>query len=430
MGYRTPTILIVNVHSSLNAGDLALLECTIQQLNENFPGAHFIVSSNWPDEPYFRRQNFETLPSAWTLSGVNSNQPIGKQILLSMYGRAQGWISSEFSSSQIRFSGGWANLLNAYKRSDLVVGVAGNQFYSTGRFGWPFPVTAISVALALDYKKPFYTMPQTIGPLRRGWERTTLKRLYGNSRMIFLRDKSSLSLAREIGIPEEKIHYAPDIAFNFKPVDKWSALGILQKFGFKAGTPAIGATIIASMGRSLDSGVISNYYHAIADGLCKFLDQHPMEIFLFNQVVGPTSVEKDQLGAEKVIAEMGDLANKVHLVSDPLSPAELKACYGWMDMFIPTRLHSGIFALSMGVPSLFIGYLTKTRGILEKIGLEEWTIDISQLTGEKFLEKLTALWDNKTAYSELLQNLLPKIIDDSKLPGALIAKDFAEYEKL
>lgn len=48
------TILIVNIHSSKNSGDRALLETTIQQLEQNFENPEIILSPNWPQEDYFQ----------------------------------------------------------------------------------------------------------------------------------------------------------------------------------------------------------------------------------------------------------------------------------------------------------------------------------------------------------------------------------------
>lgn len=49
----------------------------------------------------------------------------------------------------------WEQLFAAYRIADLVVAVAGNQFYSTGRYGWPFPVNLQAVWLANKFKKTF-----------------------------------------------------------------------------------------------------------------------------------------------------------------------------------------------------------------------------------------------------------------------------------
>lgn len=47
-----------------------------------------------------------------------------------------------------------------------------------------------------------------------------------------------------------------------------------------------------------------------------------------------------------------------------------------MDYFIATRLHSSIFAIGEGVPSLVIAYHgTKAQGIFHNIDLDEWVVN-------------------------------------------------------
>ena len=65
-----------------------------------------------------------------------------------------------------------------------------------------------------------------------------------------------------------------------------------------------------------------------------------------------------------------------------------------MNMFVASRLHSGIFSFGMGVPTLFIGYLTKTTGLLESLGMPEMGLEISNLDPDALFSKLTWLWDN------------------------------------
>ena len=63
-------------------------------------------------------------------------------------------------------------------------------------------------------------------------------------------------------------------------------------------------------------------------------------------------------------------------------------------MFVASRLHSGIFSFGMGVPTLFIGYLTKTIGLLESLGMPEIGLDLSNINPEILFSKLLWLWDN------------------------------------
>ena len=59
------------------------------------------------------------------------------------------------------------------------------------------------------------------------------------------------------------------------------------------------------------------------------------------------------------------------------------------------RLHAGSFALGMGTPTLFLGYLTKTQGVLETLGLTDWLLPVEQASCESSAARLDALWSQR-----------------------------------
>ncbi len=192
------TVLIANVHSSRNIGDQALLESAFMILRMAFGKPRLLVSVNWPDEPYFKQADgFETFPSPLALVGGATNRSKWKQALGILRGSLAGWLEARgFHGLSTRIGGpGWNRLFQAYRDADLIVGVSGNIFLSTGKFGWPFLTGALSVELAHWFRKPFYVLPQSIGPLKRNWERKLLRSIYGRARQVFLRDQVSLRVS-------------------------------------------------------------------------------------------------------------------------------------------------------------------------------------------------------------------------------------------
>jgi hypothetical protein len=115
---KTPTILITHVHSSKNAGDLALLECAIQQARSAFDQPHLIVSANWPQEPYFQSVDYEVVPSPWRLAGIGTRKKVFLQMLSAAYGLLLAWLHSSLHIQP--GAPGWRSLLDAYRGADLV----------------------------------------------------------------------------------------------------------------------------------------------------------------------------------------------------------------------------------------------------------------------------------------------------------------------
>lgn len=404
-------ILVVNVHSSLNAGDLALLQTTIDLLRQKFKDCEFLVSANFPKEQALLKIADRVIASPWSLAGGGTSRKT-RYLVMNLI---LGWLAAitPFRYLGIAPLASWKNLFAAYKECDLVVAVSGHQFFSSGRYGWPLLAIAISVKLAEVFKKPAYILPQSIGPLRTGWERWLLRSSYSGARKIYLRDVQSMRFAQEVQLPASRVEFVPDPAFTLKPAFPDEALSILQKYGYQTGLLAIGVTVIASMPSYLDQTLVANYYSSVSQALSYLAERYGIHLFFFYQVVGPSVQEDDRIATDEVIRQLDISAERIHLVKEVLPPAQLKACYGCMDIFLASRLHSGIFSLGMGVPTVFVGYLSKTRGVLEALNLQNNLFELETLTSNALIARLDNLWTNremeKTALEAITQGIIAQI---------------------
>ena len=116
------------------------------------------------------------------------------------------------------------------------------------------------------------------------------------------------------------------------------------------------------------------YEPACASAARRFVELTGGRVIFFPQVCGPTLEQDDRVPARRVAIGLRDLSEAAWVVEEPLSVAALLDIYGQMDLFIGTRMHSNIFALSRDVPVIAIGYQHKTEGIAEMAGLKEWVI--------------------------------------------------------
>ncbi len=96
--------------------------------------------------------------------------------------------------------------------------------------------------------------------------------------------------------------------------------------------------------------------------------------------------------------------------------------YGRMKIFIGSRMHSNIFALSAGTPCIAIAYEHKTNGIMKMCGLEEWIIPIENIDSRILINKIEELLDNEGIIRERIKNTIQKIKEKSILNALLIRK--------
>lgn len=411
-------VLITSYHSSLNNGDRALLEMNIRHLKEAFNNPRISVAVNWPEEEYFQNPtNFFTVKSPWYVIGIRKEQSFWRQFINTALGMNYAKLYRRGFRRTIPQK--WIDVFNSYDQADIIASVSSTLFYSTGRYGWPFPVKTWSVELAHLFNKPFLVMPQSIGPLRWNWERNLLRNAYQKAFLIMLRDEESLRLAKSIHLPDDKVHFVPDPTFAYTPEESSKALSFLEKYGYSPKDTSIGLTLIPWQGRWVEPKIMNNYY----DSLCSFLLEYCRErnrvVYIFNQVTGPTSYDDDRIAASILMQRLKGNNQIVH-VNEILSPAMLKACYGQMKLVIATRMHSGIFSLGMGVPVLYIGYLQKTRGLMEWMGLQDWVIELEKINKTNLLDNTILALEKSNERRSILESKIPSITKEILSTPSLI----------
>lgn len=181
------------------------------------------------------------------------------------------------------------------------------------------------------------------------------------------------------------------------------------------------------MGRTLKQDHIGQYYRTIARVLEKMIRDLGVDVFLFIQVSGPTHMENDSKGAQRVLELLPEnLRHRAALVDEQLSPAMLKACYGQMNLFLATRLHSGIFSLGMRVPTVFVGYLTKTHGVMTSLGLENWCVPIDGISEDSLWKVINQAWNDRDSRKNILQEIIPKVAREADKVGSAILEEWSK----
>jgi polysaccharide pyruvyl transferase WcaK-like protein len=398
----------------------------LRQLMNVFPNANFTALVNYPTESFKEGfTNLIILPSPFALVKAGSEESSWIKVAKLLVGcmiTIIGLLLPMRLFSESRSN--WLKIAFIYRSVDVVAAVSGAQLVSLGKYSWPLIVSSIPIIFTHIFHKPLYVMPQSIGPFRWKWEKKLVRAIYSRARIVFLRDKISMNLASEIGIAEKKIIFSSDPGFSLPMASREQALEIMSGYGYLPGKKSIGITIISRLSRSYDRDNIESYYRTLANSLDRFSQVFDADIYIFDQVTGPSSNENDGIAAEFLLNTLPEKQVRIVQVNEQLNPMELKACYSLMDMFIASRLHSGIFAMSGGVPTLFIGYNPKTRGVLEAIGMNQWMVDLTNLDAEYFWELLCKTWKNRKSIAEMTRPAVLNCQQDFDRVSQWIAADY------
>jgi len=279
-------ILVTNIHSINNAGDRMLLDVVLQQLYAQFPAADITIAMNDPDgRPATVREQREQIVGSFTHWFKTSKRGdaawrvgallMGPWLLLQSLIVAAGVrrIACPFGLPQ---NAARRSLLQSYIDADMVVSCAGNFLYSSGLTGVPFLLAAYAIAYGWLLGKPVYMMPQTIGPLRRRWERLALRWFLRPVQIIMVRDELSLDLLAEIGLHSPQVRLAPDMAFLYTPtadVDASPLLLPLIRNGSPAKRPLLGVTLINWGAQNQEFNGQRRYEAAVAAAIRAFVNE-------------------------------------------------------------------------------------------------------------------------------------------------------------
>ena len=429
--HGSPNILLINLHSSRNAGDDILALESIRQLREQFPQAAFTLAMNDPGSYHGPGRAISSF-TAWikplALNRHASSWKKGNLVTMMSHSMA--------AALRYRLRGRFEDnalapehraLLDAYFQADLVISAAGNFLYSSGRWGLPFLLALWTMYYAHLAGKPLYTLPQTLGPIRRRRERLLARFVLGKARLVLLRDPISAQLWQEWAVHSPAWSLMPDLALALPPTqDRRQARALLAEYGLQAGQqrPWLGVTLIHWGAQSKAFETQARYEKGVEAAIRAFIRAHGGRVALFAQVHGPTLAEDDRIPARRVLSRLGGLSDRVVFIDRSVPPAVLKAAYGEMDIFLGSRLHSNLFALTEGVPIVAIGYQYKTRGIMRLLGLEKWVLDIEQVDPQTIVPLLQRAWSERKETESHIQRILPRIREQASQVGALIAADW------
>lgn len=115
--------------------------------------------------------------------------------------------------------------------------------------------------------------------------------------------------------------------------------------------------------------------------------------------------DDDRVFANKIKNSLLDSDNLIVLEED-YSPYELKYLISKFDQFLGTRMHSNIFASTVCKAPVAIAYEKKTNGIMEKLGLSEYVVDIENVNTD-ILKKM--LNDNNINSTKLAEKVSKKV---------------------
>ncbi|NQT55509.1 MAG: polysaccharide pyruvyl transferase family protein [Desulfobacteraceae bacterium] len=295
--------------------------------------------------------------------------------------------------------------IKSYANFDLIIACGGGYLLQPGKLPkldrWlrihDTLLFAYDFYLAKAFNKPYILYNQSIGPFFRRSDFMAYIRFMRDAKVVLCRESLTYERLKEVGV--SNIKQVADIAFHLAPKHS----NLLTKYTKKMDGTKIGLTVR----KWLDSNRQDFYENALAEFIRNVLSQDDKAQFYFMpQVHYPVGDDDDSIVSLRIRDKLPtNLSKSVHLITEDLHPAELKYTIGQMDYFVGTRMHSNIFALSMGIKTIAIAYEPKTVGIMKDLGLSRYVIPMEESDGDNLLSLFNELHEDVNYLSVLSTNL-------------------------
>jgi len=431
MGDKPIRILIAEWIPSLNKGELAILIGTLK----TFKTLGKVEVSIFSFYPYIDKKRY---PKNVKIIDVGSDLYIGNGDSLIEASRLVKAKAFLFSTLQHLFFALAAKTLGKnvlrfmnksvwkeYYRSDVIIICHDQVSCVTGFILFLSPLYITLLAKFL--RKPIVIYANGTHSFGRKIWKILATFVLNSVDLITVRDEESFSYLKKFVWNKTRIYLTGDPAILLPSVDSRKAREIMLREGINEDDRLlVGAAMSREVLSSAFRGCVNPdiAYRKAAKEIAKVLDRlvksFQASIVFVPHCIEPYHRRDDRIVAREIYNAMKN-KHKVHIIANEYSPEELKGLIGQLDIFISSRIHSLISALSMGVPSCCITKPSDKRacGLIGKmLKQEEWIYNVENLNADRLFTCITDL----LSASDKIRKNLPFIVNIAKERALLNGK--------
>ncbi|MBP1680103.1 MAG: polysaccharide pyruvyl transferase [Proteobacteria bacterium] len=421
--------VITHCYTDKNKGDAAIVIATTQLIHRVDKKADISMLSTYgegdmrlqTDHKIIGKYANRVLPSIFpepvTFFGFNSDKLRIVSFIINFLKSLLLLVSKNRLLIKLCFKEHEVESINIFLDADIILSKGGSflytenaslrQFLSLIRMLYPF-------VLAKRYNKKSVIFSQSLGPVIGQLSQWLFRYVIKNVDLIYLRESLCLEkydVVKHI-CHSGKCKIIPDSAFYLKHEEMLLPIHI-DHLAFNVGYTIVDHDFKYLSSEEEKQQCSENYIQSIIDSMKHLIDTHNAVIHIFPQVTTDIShLGHNDMKISKKIKDYFDntkYENSIKLYTLDLTPMQLRSLYEKMEIFIGTRLHSVIFALSVCTPSINISYHgTKSKGILKEIkDYEKYVVDINTINSTNLMFLIEDLLLNRIKIkNELTLNLL------------------------
>lgn len=298
------------------------------------------------------------------------------------------------------------NILNNWKKCNVILDVSGGDSWSDIYGKKRFYVSFISMLIIFKLKKPLILTPQTIGPFDNWLVRKFANYAMKKALKVYPRDQKSANYIKEHLIKNDH-SVIPDMAL-FMPYNQSEKLEDEINIGLNVS----GLLFHGGYTKNNQFGLIVEYQKLMTLIIDYFESLGNIKIHLISHVIEEKSgnVEDDVWAANEIKKKYKNL-----IVAKPFkTPIEAKSYISRLDFFMGARMHSTIAAFSTGVPVVPMAYSRKFSGLFKDTLGYNHVVDLKKMNNNECLASIKEHYQNRMIIREKIFKIKKQKLDISK----------------
>lgn len=408
-------VVLGHCYTTENKGDAGIVLATMETIKSQSPGVEIKCISTFSsrDDAFlhhhedYKAAGAEMVPALMPeeklfLFGRVLTSPLAKLLsfVKNTYLLLQGYVLYRINPALAPGDVGQA--FRALGQADIFISKGGSFLYNEGGLRGDISLFKMLIPFWAAHVLGVRTviLAQSLGPFNSPLSKRMFQFFLRYIDKIYLREDRCLRYLSYIpqDVYAKKMDACPDMAFAL------ASEGHAPVFDAADGHVHVGLTIV---NHHFVDAVAKQAYVAILGQAVALLRQNfpDARFHVFPQVLSPAVNGTVDLALSHEVSNYCRSHHDIELnvIEGDFDARVLRESYRQMRFFLATRLHSSIFAASVGVPTIVFGYHgTKAEGIWHDLGFGELFFDINTVTWAEVEKALQLIVNDEAAVSAKL----------------------------
>lgn len=383
-----------------NQGAAAMLETTIGELKARLPEAHFVVHSYFPDADREALGHHDELrvvdatPRVLVMSALPA-------LLESLAQRLGLRLPSLLMPESLR----------ELRSSTLLIDISGIALADGREKFLPFNLLCTWPASLVGTR--VVKLAQALGPIQSLPTRLVTRFVMRHIAATFARGRQSHQHIQP-WVGDGHVELSADLAFLYREehalLEAWShAIDPLIET-LSTSEETVIAISVSSVVAGLAAKQDIDYLATLAE-VIRVLVQEGHRVVLFPNACrdNTPSTRNNDLPIVEAIAQAVGHHPHLHSVSSPVNTAALRRMLSHANALLASRFHAMIAGLSLGVPTLVVGWSHKYQEMLELFGVDAHFVAFHDMTSEAILRGAHQLLDQESKLRARIESRLEEV---------------------